>query len=299
MLIRNFRDAEQKLFDIIQDIKQSPSIRPPYKYRGINDPLGILLDVKIKEQKLYGEYGWYLNTSPDTDKPTIVLDTTSSDEERLNFTFFHEIVHHLIRSDNDIYAFIDEIATKNDDLKSIKERLANIGAAEFLLPGTDVKDVINKNSFSVKLILELDKKYPASKPAIAIQLARQAIHKCFVIVCEYGPIPIKNPNQPELIRQEPVAETNYLYIRYAASSPTNKYSIGSYAIIPKNHILNDIYKNRLPFAKGKDTIPFRSRTDWSIPCEGVFYKGKVYAVFNIESPPPPTSLQPELFKLPN
>jgi len=299
MQIRNFREAEQKLFDIIQDIKRNLSIHSPYKYSGINDPLGILLDIKIKEQKLYGEYGWYLNESPDTGKPTVVLDTTSSDEERLNFTFFHEIVHHLIRSDNEIYAFIDKVATQNDDLKNIKERLANIGAAEFLLPGKDIKDAINKNSFSIKLILELDKKYPASKPAIAIQLARQAIHKCFVIVCEYGPIPNKDTKQPELIKQERVSETNYLHIRYAASSPTNNYSIGSYAIIPKSHILNDIYKNKLPLAKGKDIIPFRSGTDWSVPCEGIFYKGKVYAVFNIESPPPPASLQPELFKFPN
>lgn len=299
MQIKTFREAEQKIIETIHAIKQHSSLKLPFRYHGVNDPISKILDFEIKEQKLHGEYGLYLTKSPDAEKSTIVIDTNGSDEERLNFTYFHEVTHHLIRLNNELYAFIDEIATQNEDLRTIKERLANIGAAEFLLPGKDIKESINKNGFSIKLLLELDKQYPASKPAIAIQLARQAVHKCFVVVCEFGPVPTKNPVQTELIKQEKTSDINYLHVRYAANSPTNKYSIGPYTIIPKNHLLNDIFENKLPFAKRKDIIPFRSGKEWPVPCEGIFYKGKVYAVFNIDSPPPPTSLQPELFKLPS
>jgi len=297
MQIKTFREAEQKLINLIEAVKQGANIEYPYKYHGINDPIGKQLGIEIKEQALPNQYGFYMSKSPNTGKPTITIDPNGSDEERLNFTYFHEVAHHVIRSDDELYGFIDEMAAQNEGLNVLKERFANIGAAEFLLSGKDIKEVINENSFSIQLLLELDKKYPASKPAIAIQLARQANHRCFVIICEFGQISSKETDQAELIEKEKTSNTSYLYIRYAASSPSNKYSIGSFVTIPKNHLLSDIFENKLPMKKGKDSIPFRSRTEWNAECEGMYYKGKVYAVFNLDTPPPPANLQPELFKL--
>jgi Zn-dependent peptidase ImmA (M78 family) len=296
MSIRNFREAEQRLVDLIQAVKEDPAIKPPYKYIGKNDPVSLLLKFDTKEQKLSGEYGLYIPDPPDGDKPLIVIDPNGSDEERLNFTYFHEVSHHLLRSDNELYGFLDEIATQNDDLQTLKERFANIGAAEFLLPGKDVKELIDKKSFSIKLLLELDKMYPASKPAIAIQLARHATHKCIVVVCEYGSVPIKNEEQINLPEEYTgKTEKKHYHIRYSASSPSYKYSIGKYVVIPKNHLLRKIFEEKIEFNKGVDNIPFRSKKEWTVPCEGIFYKGKVYAVFNIEPPLPPCDLQPKLF----
>jgi Zn-dependent peptidase ImmA (M78 family) len=297
MQIKTFREAEHKLINLIEAIKQEADIKHLYKYQGINDPLAKQLGVEIVEQALHNQYGLYMSKSPITGMPTITIDPNGSDEERLNFTYFHEVAHHVIRSDDELYGFIDEMAGQNEDLNTLKERFANIGAAEFLLPGEAIKEAINENSFSIKLLLELDKTYPASKPSIAIQLARQAIHKCFVIVCEYGQIPSKGTGQAELTENEKSSNTNYLYVRYAASSPSNKYSIGQFVVIPNKHLLSNVFVNKLPLRKGKDSIPFRSRTEWDAECEGMYYKGKVYAVFNLETPPPPANLQPELFKL--
>lgn len=297
MQIKTFREAEKKLIHLIEVVKQNANINHSYKYHGIYDPIGKQLGIEIKEQTLSGQYGFYISNSPNTGMPTIIIDPNGSDEERLNFTYFHEIAHHIIRSDNELYSFIDEIAVQNEGLITLREQFANIGAAEFLLPGKDVKEIINKNKFSINLLLELDQKYPASKPAIAIQLARQATHRCFVIICEFGPIPSEEIEQEKLIKNEEQSNINYFHVRYAASSPSNKYSIGSFVTIPKNHLLSDIFENKLPMKKGKDSIPFRSRTEWDAECEGMYYKGKVYAVFNLDTPPPPANLQPQLFNI--
>lgn len=300
MPLQNFRDAEQRLIQLIKLVKGDISIKPTYRYSGINDPISRLLGFDIKEQKLDGEYGLYINNPPGGDKPLVVIDPNSSNEERLNFTYFHEVSHHLIRADNELYGFLDRIATQNNDLKSLKEKFANIGAAEFLLPTEDVKEFIGRNSFSIKLLLELDKKYPASKPAIAIQLARNATHKCFVVICEYGPIPSKNKQQIRLPAEiDNNVDGNYLHVSYSASSPSNEYSIGKYTIIPKNHMLRSIFEQKNPYLKGTDLIPFKGKTEWLVQCEGLYHKDKVYAVFNRDSPPPPSHLQPELFKFPN
>ena len=296
MSLKNFQEAEQRLIEKIRSVKQHPTIKPPYKYVGANDPLSILLGFAIKEQKLDYEYGLYIANPTTSDKPQIIIDPNGSDKERLNFTYFHEVSHHLIRSDGELYEFLDELATQGGDFKTLKDLFANIGAAEYLLPRGDVKELIDTKSFSIKLLLDLDQKYPASKPAIAIQLARQAIHKCFVVICEYGILPQKDEGQIGLPTEPKQAvETNHLYIRYSSSSPTNKYTIGRYTIIPKNHILRKIYEEKLEYSKGVDNIPFRSGKEWQVPCEGLYYKGKVYGVFNIEPPPPPDALQPKLF----
>jgi len=297
MQIKNFQEAERRLIDLIETIKLDSNIKHLYKYHGINDPIGKQLGIEIKEQALHNQYGFYMSESPKTGKPTITIDPNGSDEERLNFTYFHEVAHHIIRSDDELYSFIDEKATQNADLNALKEKLANIGAAEFVIPSKDVKEAINENGFSINLLLELDKKYPASKPAITIQLARQASHKCFVIVCEFGQVAHKETDQIELIEKEKISNSKCLYVRYATSSPSNKYSIGLFTTISKKHLLSDVFENKLPLKKGKDVIPFRNGKEWKELYEGMYYKGKVYAVFNLEKPPSPANLQPELFKL--
>jgi hypothetical protein len=297
MSLNSFRDAEQKLIELIQSVKGAQSITAPYKYRGINDPLSQLLNFDIKEQELGGKYGLYVNNPPGKDKPLIAVDPNGSDEERLNFTYFHEVSHHMIRSDDELYEFLDKLAAKDNDLNVLKEHFADIGAAEFLLPSLEIKAIIEKNSFSIKLLLELDMKYPASKPAIAIQLARYATHKCFVVICEYGPIPYEIGEQSRIslpTETEGKVGNNYLHVRYAASSPSNKYSIGRYVIIPQNHILRKAFEEKNGFIRGKDNIPFRSGKQWPVACECIYYKGKVYAVFNVEQPLPPSDLQPKL-----
>jgi Zn-dependent peptidase ImmA (M78 family) len=292
MAIITFADAENRLIKTIQKIKLSASY--PSTYKGVDDPLGELLGFKIKEQTLNSEYGLYIGNPTNDGVPIVAIDPKGSDVERLNFTYFHEVSHHLIRSDDELYSFFDELAAQNEDLYSLKERFANIGAAEFLLPSSEVREFISKRSFSISLIKELDQSYPASKPAIAIQLARYASHKCIVVICHFGVLPGKLGGQTNLPTLDNTEANNTFYVQYSASSPSNKYSIAKYAHVPRNHFLWGVYEQKLDITKGQALIPFRKQMEWKTDCEGMYYKGKVYAVFNIEKPPPSSDLQPRL-----
>lgn len=173
------------------------------------------------------------------------------------------------------------------------EDYCNIGAAEFLIPREDVRKVILEHGFSIMLIEKLDQLYPASKPAIAIQLAQCALHRCFVIICEYGILSQHNLQQKGLFGTSKPS-VSQLYVLYSSSSPSNKYSIGRFVVIPKNHILQSCFRGQQPIRE-KASIPFRSDTIWETECEAFFYKGKVYAVFNVDPPPPSNIHQLSMF----
>jgi hypothetical protein len=264
-------------------------------YHGVTDRFAIALGIEVEEKKLDVDFGGYIPANPPSrPKPVIWLDSDDTDIEHRNFTYFHEISHHLIREDDEIYAFLNTIADRNDDLISLEERFANIGAAEFLVPSTEVSNLVFEKGFSISLLPELDSIFPASKPAISIQLAQCAPHRCFVVVCEFGNPPRNQPLQEGLI-QNVEFQTPHLFVRYATNSPSqDKYSIASYTTIPQDHLLSKVYETHQK-SKGKDRIPFRSGKMWTVDCEAIYYKGRVYASFNITHPLPSSFLQPSLF----
>jgi Zn-dependent peptidase ImmA (M78 family) len=222
------------------------------------------------------------------------LDPTAGDVEHLNFSYYHEISHHLIRNDNILYGFLNDLAGRNEDFDALVERFANIGAAEFLIPLDEIYHFLSVNGFSIKLLPELDLQYPASKLAIAIQMAQCSSHRCFVVVCKYGPFLKKDSEQEGLISKQSKSKSR-LYIQYSSSSPSqDKYSIAKNTLVPDNHILNSVFQKQ-GYLKGMDDIPFKSGTKWKVDCEALFYKGKVYGVFNISQPAIPFTLQPSLF----
>lgn len=295
MALYSLRDAKRHLVDKIIAIRADNYGHSPVLYRGPGDPLAQKLGIKIEEKKMDFDFGGYLPACHSSrPEPIIWLDTVASDGEHLNFTYFHEITHHLIREDSDLYSFLNEIANRNDDLDLLEERFANIGAAEFLIPSNEVARVLNEKGFSISLLPELDKLFSASKPAIAIQLAQCASHRCFVVVCEFGVPPENNKLQGQFVEAATV-NSSRLYIRYSSNSPSQeKYSIARFVSLPQNHLLSAAFFSQ-QYVKGKDRIPFKSGHEWVVDCEALYYKGKVYAVFNTSPPAIISSLQPRLF----
>jgi hypothetical protein len=113
-------------------------------------------------------------------------------------------------------------------------------------------------------------------------------------MCEYGNLSDTNVAQSNFVNA-PSGNSPKLYVRYSSNSPSQeKYSIGKYSIIPKRHILSLAFQNQ-QFIKGRDKIPFKNGNGWDVDCEALYYKGRVYGVFNISQPGPPLSQQPHLF----
>lgn len=282
MPILTERDAKQRVLTLVSQVKDDLRLKSPPQYSGINDPIAKHLKIEVKEQEgLFGD-GMYLPGPP----PKIAIDPTRGDRERLNFTFFHEISHHLIRMDGELYGFLDDHSPQ--DLRPTLERYCHMGAAEFLVPEVEVRKVISKQGFSIVLIRDLDERFPASKPAIAIQLAQCASHECIVVVCEYGVISQQNEAQAELIG---TAEgiLPQLFVQYSSSSPSCKYKTGRFVPIPQGHLIASSYEQKC-FLRGRENVPVRSGKAWRNDCEAFFYKGKVYAVFNLTVPPSPDQM---------
>jgi hypothetical protein len=286
MQIRTEREARQRVRALVQRTKAGLGLKKAPRYLGVRDPVAAYLGVMVKEARLpLGDEGQYIPGDPSI----IVVDPRVGDPERLNFTFFHEATHHLICQDDALYSFIHEYASADaGSFDAVLERYCNAGAAEFLIPAEDVRQVIAERGFSIKLVEHLESIYPTSKPAIAIQLAQCAAHRCFVIVCEFGQMPQRQLPQASFI--SPVNSGAQLYVLYASSSPPTKYPIGRFVPVPNDHVIALAYQSQ-DLVKDVAPILFRSgNRGWQCECEALYYKGRVYAAFNASPPISPQQL---------
>lgn len=276
-------EAKQRVRDLVIQVKHEMGLEKPPYYLGVDDPVAAHLKVVVREQTIsFGDGGQYLPRNP----PEIVIDPATGNHERLNFTFFHEISHHLIREDDELYGFLHDHCP--GDLRPTLEHYCNIGAAEFLVPADSVRRIIQERGFAIELINHLDEVFPASKPAVAIQLAQCAAHSCVVVVCEYGVIPRQNRDQAYFANIRDATQPQ-LYVRYSSGSPAYKYNTGRFIPIPKGHIIASAYEAQ-GLVKGRGNIPVHSGKAWPNDCEAYYYQGNVYAVFNVTSPPSPNQM---------
>lgn len=276
MSIVTEREAQERLRSLVRECKTRLGVKTVPPYEGPNHPLAQLLSIEIRERRGVPHGGIYITSEP----PYIAIDPYVSSPERLNFTFFHEVTHHLIRIDGELYGFLDDHAPTGFD--RVREDYCNLGAAEFLIPHADVRATFQARGFSMALLQDFDTSYPASKPAIAIQMAQCAPHQCIIVVCEPGWVTRKDQNQP-LIDVEAIPQQTLL-VSYSSRSPSYAYPCARGTPIPKHHLISNAYAERTSL-RGKADIPFRSGKQWPVDCEAFYYRGKVYAAFNITSPP--------------
>lgn len=220
----------------------------------------------------------------------IIISNRMTSKERRQFTLYHELVHYLIRLDDDLYSYLHDAYSDSDDFDRTIETLCNIGAAELILPREGVRDLIEKKGFSLGLLAELCELGLVSGPAALIQLVECAPNKCYGVVCEYGPLlSTMEADQLAFVDQE---QTNALYIIYATWSPTVQYPIARFTRIAKDHLLFAAVSSQ-GIVKGRARIPFRSGTNWQVSCEARLFRGNIYGLFHVTAPP--STQQPRLF----
>lgn len=277
MELANEQQAKTRIRELVKQVKEELQLKDAPPYEGTTHPVTEFLKVKVKEGKHpSGDDGYYVPGS----KPTILINPVRGVQERLNFTFYHEVTHHLIKQDDELYGFIHEYGFQGFD-KTL-EHYCNIGAAEFLIPLKEIQQLVKQKGFSIRLVHELDNTCSASKPAIVIQLAQAADHKCIIVVCEYGFLQNQNQLQTRMDSEERMPQ---LFVQYASSSPSCKYKCSRFVPIPKHHLIYGAYLDQ-GYIKKKDKTVFKSGNNWPVDCEAFFYKGKVFAVFNFSMPVP-------------
>ena len=212
----------------------------------------------------------------------IIININITSSERRQFTLYHELVHHLIRNDSNLYSYLHDAYRETKQFDKTIEIICNVGAAEFILPRDSVRELIVNKGFSVELVPQLCKTQNVSGPAALIQLVQCAPNHCYGVVCEYGfPPSSGDVNQQTFIRP---TQVKTLYILYVIWSPSARYSISRFTSIPTDHLLMQALSEE-QLIKGKDRIPFRSGKEWRVPCQALLFRNQVYGIFNVTQPP--------------
>lgn len=216
----------------------------------------------------------------------ITLNRYDRFDERVNFTFFHEVTHYLISANEELLSLIHEAPISTDDLI---ERLCNVGAAEFLIPSEDVTAYVDEHGFVTPVIPLLCEKFQASAPAVAIQMVTCAQHECYLVVACPKWVAAQNPNG-HLFPIEPEPDEYRLCVAFGVASSSARYSIARDTPILKEHLMCMAFSNQARVI-GRATIPFKSRARVETDCDVLYFRQYVYAFFNRTPPISPLQLR--------
>ena len=225
---------------------------------------------------------------------TIFVDSRMQNEERKRFTQFHEVVHYLIRQDEDLISDLQDypysMDSMEDEYEKVVEILCNIGAAEFLMPRDEFKKLYTAEGFNVNLILRASDHFKSSTIATTIQLAQIAPNQCITAIFEYGLTPKKTiQSQASLFNTEYPHQKPKWHVIYSASSPAADRWLAKYTIFPDDHLINQAFL-QAKMLEGDSEIPFPGWQE-SCTCEALPYKNRVYALFHLSPLPDPNQMK--------
>jgi len=203
----------------------------------------------------------------------VVVDATLTHRARVEFSIYHEIMHHLLDEDGALIEYYTARLRRDErSYRAAIERCCQQGAAEFLLPRERVQAAIAADGFAPHLVGLLADGAGVSLAAAAIQLARCAPVECYVVLCRAAS---SGPGPEGLV------------VDYA---PTNgRYPLVRSSPIPADHPLARSWQARGP-ASGWSYVPFPSGKRVSCHCEATYRAGRVIGVLARERPVPRAQL---------
>jgi len=198
---------------------------------------------------------------------------------RTEFTIYHEILHHLLLEDGELIEFFTSALRSNPhDYEAAIERCCHQGAAEFLMPQDQIREIIAARRFSADLILEIAEKYGASIIAASIQLAVCAPIDCFVVLCSYGPV----------ARWPPYTG---LHVEYAFPSWRGRrhYWLARFSKVPSDHLIAEAW-NAQADGDGPSYVPFPSGKRMPCHCQARLLHRRICAILALEDGVPESQL---------
>lgn len=223
---------------------------------------------------------------------TIVLDPSMGVKARQRFTLYHEIVHLLLKRNNELYSILHDQYPSDKDFNRIIERLCNVGAAEFVIPRETVLDAIEEKGFSISLVRDLSGVGEVSPAAVSVQLALCAKHECIVAACSLA----SRPEADGPLFSGKIRPGMVLQVSMAVSSPRTKYRVARGNRIPKGHLFYEAYEAKDgEVVRGEALVPLRSGRQWIVVCEAMRIGGQVFGIFHLEPAPVKSRHQLPLF----
>jgi Zn-dependent peptidase ImmA (M78 family) len=211
----------------------------------------------------------------------IVLNTRVQTTERLIFTFDHELMHDCIEHDDDLLSLLADAYIPSEE--AIIERLCNAGAAELLMPSDDVRIMVREHDFSPGMIPLLCDRYNASSIAVAFQMIFTAAHHCYLVIAE-PTYAVPGRDVPLLIDTRRIEAQARLVMLYTAASPAAKYFIKRGQIVPMDHPICAAWHQQGEIVNCRARMPFPSGKKWDVDFDALYFRGKVFAFFNVSHP---------------
>ncbi len=198
----------------------------------------------------------------------VVVDEALAHRARVEFSIYHEIMHHLIEEDGALIEYYTARLRRDERAyRAAIERCCQQGAAEFLLPQERVRAAIAADGVTPQVVGLLADGAGVSLAAAAIQVAHGAPVECYVVLCGPG--------------------AAGLVVEYA---PTNgRYPLARSSPIPADHPLTRSWQARGP-ASGWSYVPFPSGKRVPCHCEVTYRAGRVIGVLARERPVPRAQL---------
>ena len=205
---------------LVEAARLDSKIDLPYSRSKVAEALGLTL---IEDPSIAPRLGAY---SPDP--PTIFINPQIW-VDRAEFTFYHEVVHHLLTRDKSFISYLHDAVSDNNAFDRAIERACNIGAAEFLLPHSQVLDLASNSEWNAHLIRKLHQSFPASWIACVLQIASVAPHACVGVVCGAGSSAQVHSRQ---LLPSSGQSSDHLVILHSVSSQSMRYSVARSTVVP-------------------------------------------------------------------
>jgi len=259
-------ELENMVISMVQTVKSNcPVWADPER---LSSSLGLFVHLAQQDSPIQG-------ASVDN---VVVLSSTGRSLGRQVFTFYHEILHHLIRRNEELYSSLHDHYEDEEEFRNANERLANIGAAEFMLPRQSIVEASHRYGYSLELLPHFLGSTRVSPTAVCVQLALSAPHRCIGLVAR----PSGN-GTPSRLSPRGVPD-RALITEVAVSSGTMKYRVGRNISISRGHLLHRVMLgDERTITSGKARIPFRN-TVWEADCEAIRIHGQVFALFHVDPP---------------
>ena len=202
-----------------------------------------------------------------SDDRQIVYSSRLTCMERIEFTIFHEVTHHLIEDDGEILSqFGEYFMGKADDKKEhyALEALCHRGAGEFVMPSAHFLPMIQSMNWRVAGIKHAAARFGCSAVAAAFQFTLYHPKACFLAVCEMG--------VPRGRRDE------VLHVAYTVCNRAVDFPMYRYETVPKHHLVHQVWHDGSDMT-GEAQGFYRSPKSRPMECEVTCVGRRAYAAF--------------------
>ena len=238
----------------------------------VAERLGIRL-IEDPEYRLEGAYDY--NEARITVNPTIWPD-------RLEFTFYHEVTHHLLEIDKNLISDLDATGADYRSQDRAKEFACDVGAAEFLIPHRRLRELTVDKEWDGDLLRCVHKSFSASWVACVLQLAVVAPHACLGVVCKPD---VTSAFAAESFWPDSARTVSNLVVIHSMPSESMKYPLARGTPIPSDHLFRYCFDDGSDY-KDRSYIPFRSGKRMQCDCVAIRVGPVVLGMLHVSSPPP-------------